>query len=417
MKNTELGFEPADILLPKAADMTKWSVIACDQYTSQPEYWDDIYSRVADAPSTLHLILPEAYLERPLSKTISDKIPLAMKEYLEGDIFKTIENSYIYVERTLRDGRVRRGIVGALDLEVYDYSKGSKSLCRATEATVVERLPKRVEIRKAAQLELPHILMLIDDDLNQVIEPYNDIKASLEKLYDFELYPQSGKIAGWRIDSGRFDILRHGLTNLLERASDKDPMLYAIGDGNHSLAAAKLYYEQLKSELGDKAKDHPARYALLELVNLRDAALDFEPIHRVVFEVEPEHFIKEFLSYYPDMQKGSIGRQNVTVITGGIKQQYGFLNPENKLCAGTVQTFLDWYISRFGGRIDYIHGQRAVENIAAGGSDRVGLLLDDVDKSAFFQSVISDGALPRKTFSMGHAWDKRFYLECRKIVR
>ena len=329
MKNTELGFEPADILLPKAADMTKWSVIACDQYTSQPEYWDDLYSRVADAPSTLHLILPEAYLERPLSKTISDKIPPTMKKYLDGDIFKTIENSYIYVERTLRDGRVRRGIVGALDLEVYDFNKGSKSLCRATEATVVERLPKRVEIRKAAPLELPHILMLIDDDLNQVIEPYTDIKASLEKLYDFELYPNSGKIAGWRIDSGRFDILWRGLSNLIERSPDKEPMLYAIGDGNHSLAAAKLYYEQLKSELGDKAKDHPARYALLELVNLRDSALDFEPIHRVVFGVEPEHFIKEFLSYYPDMQKGSIGRQNVTAITGGIKQQYGFLNPEN----------------------------------------------------------------------------------------
>ena len=259
--------------------------------------------------------------------------------------------------------------------------------------------------------------MLIDDDLNQVIEPYTDIKASLEKLYDFELYPNSGKIAGWRIDSGRFDILWRGLSNLIERSPDKEPMLYAIGDGNHSLAAAKLYYEQLKSELGDKAKDHPARYALLELVNLRDSALDFEPIHRVVFGVEPEHFIKEFLSYYPDMQKGSIGRQNVTAITGGIKQQYGFLNPENKLCAGTVQTFLDWYISRFGGRIDYIHGQRAVESIASGGSVRVGLLLDDVDKSAFFKSVISDGALPRKTFSMGHAWDKRFYLECRKIVR
>ena len=409
-----LGFLPCDILLPKNVDMSKWSVIACDQYTSQPEYWDKLESWVGSAPSTLRLILPEAYLDKPDSKDRAKRIPGCMHDYLNSGLFEVVKDSYIYVERTLRDGRVRRGIVGALDLEVYDFSSASQTLCRATEATVVERLPARVEIRKDAPLELPHIMMLIDDHKNLVFEPFLGHEG-LKKLYDFELYPQSGRICGFRIDGSKKEAVNNGLFKLYNNSNTKNPLLYAIGDGNHSLAAAKLYYEQLKKELGDSAKTHPARFALLELVNLRDNALDFEPIHRVVFEVEPQHFISEFKKFYPDMQKGKIGVQNVTIITDGVQNQYGFTAPKHKLCVGTVQCFLDWYIQKFGGKIDYIHGTGAVQKLAIG-KDRVGLLLDNVDKSAFFESIINDGALPRKTFSMGHAWDKRFYIECRKIT-
>ncbi len=406
------GFVPTDILLPKNADMTKWSCVACDQYTSEPEYWQEVENTVSDSVSTLRLMLPEIYLENTneLSNTISDN----MKKYVNEDIFKTIKNSFIYVQRTLSNGNIRHGLIGAIDLEVYDFSKNTKSLCRPTEATVTSRLPARVKVRSNAEIEMPHIMMLIDDKLHKVTEQFNNYTDHLEKLYDFDLMMNSGHIKGYKVDGKYAQMALDAIANLYKIDDSKNPMLYAMGDGNHSLAAAKQYYEQIKSENPKKAESHPARYALVELVNLHDNSLEFEPIFRVVFDINKNEFMNMFKDYC-GLMKGKHSGQQFKLIENGKITDYTFTKPESLLTIGTIQNFLDFYNKNYCGETDYIHGEDVVYKLCDR-DDRLGFIVDGIDKDSFFDVIKKDGILPRKTFSMGHACDKRFYLECRKIT-
>lgn len=402
------AFTPADILLPNVSDMTKWSVVACDQYTGEPEYWRDTEKIVGDAPSTLRLTLPEIYLEEPdVSERIA-KIDSNIESYLESGVFREYKNAMIYTRRIQSDGKLREGIVGAVDLEQYDYRRGSSSQIRATEATVAERIPPRLKIRENASCELPHIMILIDDPAKTVIEPLGG--KSLSKLYDFKFMQGGGSISGYLLDDNAID----GVDNALYELSKKSPMLFAMGDGNHSLATAKEHYEKLKRENPDKdMSNHPARYALCEIVNLHSPALEFEAIHRIVTGVNVGGLMDEMmaaLDLREDVSKQKIG----IVVNGEVKDMYVH-NPLSKLAVGSLQTFLDGYIAAHGGKIDYIHGADVLKNLAKG-NDSVGFLLEPMQKSELFGAVIADGALPRKTFSMGHAADKRYYLEARKIV-
>lgn len=413
---------PANIYLPRLDGErgTKWACVACDQYTSEREYWEAAKDYVKDAPSTLNLMLPEAYLDT--EGEAIPKINAKMREYLDNGTLMCRENSMIYLERVQSDGRVRRGIVGAVDLEEYDYNKGSVTLTRATEGTVLERIPPRVAIRRGAALEMPHIMILIDDPDRTVIEPVAAKAGNYEKAYDFDLMAKSGHVTGYFIDKGDFEGINCALSSLCEEGAmkkkygvDAPSLLFAIGDGNHSLASAKALYEEIKSEIGDEAaKAHPARFALCEIVNLHDDALEFEPIYRVVFGVDREAFVADFEKYLSCLC-GSAAKQSFELIMGGESRVLTVDTPTAQLPVGTVQDFLDKYVKEHDGvSIDYIHGIDSTKALAQK-ENAVGILFDGMSKDMLFKTVICDGALPRKTFSMGHAADKRFYIECRKI--
>ncbi len=404
-----VAFKPADILLPaRGTDYSKWSVIACDQYTSQPEYWERAERAVGGAPSTLRLVLPEAYLDSPGLEKRIDSINLAQKEYLDSGLFEEYKDSMVYVRRIQSDGSLREGLVGAIDLEEYDYLPGSQSQVRATEATVAERIPPRLKIRQGACLELPHIMILIDDPQKSVIEPLGG--AELEKLYDFNLMLGGGSISGYLVPQAELSRVNGALSRLLERC----PMLFAMGDGNHSLATAKEYYNRLKAENpGADLSRHPARYALCEIVNLHSPALRFEAIHRIVFTDCPERLVLALerelgLSCEPS-------ELSLELLTGGTEKRLYIHKPTAKLAVGCLQAFLDGFLKENGGRIDYIHGEEVVKELSAR-PGAVGFILEPMEKSQLFPAVMADGALPRKTFSMGHADDKRFYLEARRIA-
>ena len=416
------AFKAADILLPDIKDMEKWAVVACDQYTGQPDYWERVKNTVGEAPSALNLILPEVYLEEQDVDARIEKIHAAMKEVLDNKLFKEYKNALIYIERTQSDGKIRKGIVGMIDLEEYDYRKGSTSAVRATEATVVERIPPRIKIRTGAPLELPHIMILIDDEKKTVIEPCSDFTADKVPVYDFELMENGGKIKGYILDEehqarvfGALDLLSDNkVFNEKYGLKDYPTLLFAMGDGNHSLATAKEFYEQLKRENPDKdMTNHPARYALAEIVNLHSDALDFEAIHRIVTEVDPEKLMSEMKKAL-DLS-GAPSDQSFTAIFGGSEKSYYIHKPSSQLSVGSLQDFLDGYLKENGGKIDYIHGKDVLKQLAAK-ENSIGFILPDMKKSELFPTVIKDGALPRKTFSMGHAEDKRFYVECRKIT-
>lgn len=412
-----LGFYPAETLLPANADLTKWSVVACDQYTSQPDYWQEVEQFVGEAPSTLRMIVPELYLEEDgVEQRIAD-VNASMDRYLASDLFR-VTDQFLYVERTLRDGRLRRGLMGVVDLEQYNFTKGSESLIRATEGTVLERIPPRVKVREDASLECPHIMLLIDDPAKTVIEPIADRTGDLEEVYRFDLMQDSGSIAGYQCDDAESMRILGALGELADpeafnRRYDlngESPLLFAVGDGNHSLATAKTCYENLKKTLPEEEyRAHPARYALVEVVNLHDVSLEFEPIHRVVFDVDEEKLLAALAS-----RCGSTDGQRVLVCNNGQKKELRFNAAVSNLPVGTLQAFLDAYIAENGGRVDYIHGNEVVEELSSKPGN-VGFLLEAMPKEELFKTVVLDGALPRKTFSMGHAWDKRFYLECRKI--
>ena len=413
---------PADIYLPELSgeNGTKWAVVACDQYTSEREYWEAAEKYIGEAPSALRLMLPEAYLDREESEI--PKINAKMRGYLENGILQCHENTMIYLERVQSDGRVRRGIVCAIDLEDYDYSKGSMTLTRATEGTVLERIPPRVAIRRGAALEMPHIMILIDDPERTVIEPVAKRAASLPVAYDFELMAQSGRVKGYFLGGGECGEINAALGELCadgvmqkKYGVDAEPLLFAIGDGNHSLASAKALYEEIKSEIGEEAaRAHPARFALCEIVNLHDEALEFEPIYRVVFGVDAEEFICEFKSYLSALS-GDADEQRIELVFGNGEEEIAVKTPVSQLAVGTVQAFLDRYVKEHDGvSVDYIHGIESTKALARR-DGAVGILFDGMGKNELFKTVICDGALPRKTFSMGHAADKRFYIECRKI--
>ncbi len=423
-KFAKLGMRPANILLPKAGtDMTKWAVVACDQFTSQPEYWEEVDRIAGDAPSTLRLILPESKLnDANVEEHIAD-INRSMADYLSRDIFQTLKDSVIYIERTQSDGTVRPGLVAAVDLEKYDYTPGSGSLIRATEGTVLERIPPRVRVRKDAPIELPHVMLLIDDPKKICVEPITAAKESMEALYDFDLMMKGGRLKGWKLNEEQID----GLAAALERLSSDEamqhkyglggvpPLLFAVGDGNHSLATAKTCYENLKKVTPeDQWADLPARYALVEIENLHDDALKFEAIHRVVFGVEPEKLIAAFMEFYPNAHEGQgVGHTIAYTYASGT----GYLtvpNPRVQLPVGTLQNFLDAYLKEHGGEVDYIHGEAVTDELGAKPGN-IGFKLPAMGKDQLFKTVIADGVLPRKTFSMGHAEDKRYYVEGRKI--
>ena len=393
-----IGVRVPELLLPnKDVDMTKWAVVACDQFTSQPDYWNETEKIVGDAPSTLRIMLPELYLDKPDEAERIASINAHMKEYVEKGVLENKGEGFAYVVRSV-DGKTRKGLIVALDLENYDYTKGSTTLIRATEGTIVERIPPRLRIRKDAPLEMPHILVLIDDPERTVIEPIGEKLDKTEKLYDFDLMQKGGHIKGYLVkDEGQIKGAIDALTALIDKDAyakkyntDQAPLLFAMGDGNHSFATAKANWERIKAEKGLTAKDeHPARYCLVELENVHDEGIVFEPIHRVIFNV---------------------GDKAVEWISNKLTEP-----PAAQLEVGTLQNALDILIKETAGAtIDYIHGADVVMDLGTK-EGNMGFLLPPMDKSAFFRTVIFDGALPRKTFSMGEANEKRYYLECRSI--
>ncbi len=439
MKNN-LGINISSVLLPeKDIDMQRWSVVACDQYTSEPEYWKDVDAFVEDNPSTLRLIFPEAYLESESEeqKTLRIKnINDSMTTYLNNNLLCEHNNSMILVERTFKSGLKRHGLMLALDLERYDFSKGSQSLIRATEGTILDRLPPRIRIRENAQLESPHIMVLIDDADKTVIEPLVEKSDTLTQVYSFDLMKQSGSIKGWKVCEESFiEDAANALYKLADKENfksrynldnDYDVLLFAVGDGNHSLATAKACWENIKKTSSpEEIANHPARYALVEIVNVHDSGLVFEPIHRVVFNVDSNNLIDSFITYYKKMGCNAhvvFDAEKVSKSGHAIKfvnsEKCGYLiveNPIYNLDVGTLQSFLDDYLKNNSQiSIDYVHGEDVTEKLGKQPGN-IGFFLSNMDKNELFKTVILDGALPRKTFSMGEASEKRFYLEARKI--
>ncbi|MBQ6558737.1 MAG: DUF1015 domain-containing protein [Clostridia bacterium] len=415
-------FKAADILIPQNVDFTKWSVVACDQYTSEPEYWEDVKNIVGGNPSTLNIIYPEVYLEEENSENRIKNINETMQRYLDDGLFLETLDSIIYTERTQSDGRTRKGIIGMLDLDEYDFSKGSQSMIRATEGTIIERIPPRQRVRRGAPLELPHIIMLIDDRTKSIIEPLAEKTERFERLYDFDLMKNGGHLKGYLVDEVVKQEILGEIEKLGDKAAfeekynvkDKGVLMFAAGDGNHSLATAKSCWEEIKKTLSDKEKEnHPARFALVEVMNIHDDALEFEPIQRVIFDVDGEKLLEAFKAYYETSDTDN-GGQRVDYVVNGREGSVYIKNPSSNLPVGSLQNFLDKYLAENGGRIDYIHGNDVVRSLAKE-PNTIGFMVDAMEKNDLFLTVIKDGSLPRKTFSMGEAQDKRFYLECKKI--
>ena len=409
-------FLPADILLPKNADFSKWAVIACDQFTSDQAYWDRVRATAEGSVSTINLILPEAELGTEKEAAHTALINKTMAEYMENGVFETYENSLIYVERTLENGSIRMGLMGMVDLEAYDYTAGATSPIRATERTVTERIPPRQRVRRDAPIELPHILLLCDDHEKVLIEPIAAKKDGFKVLYDCDLMEDGGHITGWLVPQEEVAKFNETLAEYSANVGKKyeglkgEPVVFAVGDGNHSLATAKSCYEELKrNNPGVDLSAHPARYALVELENIHDPAQQFEPIHRVIFETDAEKLLKAVEENicaeggYP--VKWYIGEKSGTVYLDRAKSE---------LAVGVLQAFLDEYLKENKGEIDYIHDDDALIALAAK-ENAIGFLVPGMEKSQLFRGVVSDGILPRKTFSMGHSREKRYYLESRKI--
>lgn len=413
-----IGIAPADILLPRNEYRDNFCVVACDQFTSDSAYWEETERLVGKSCSSLRLIYPEIYLnDRPEERI--ETINRTMSEYLEQGIFEEYPEAIIYVERILSDGRVRKGLVLAADLEKYDYSPRSASLIRATEGTIESRLPARIRIRQNAPLELPHIMLLIDDKGKTVIEPLEN--AGLQPVYDINLMQGGGRVKGYLVDKIRQEEIFKALSGLADmekyRAKyalkeDAPLLLYAVGDGNHSLASAKSYWESLKKNLSaQEAKKHPARYALVELVNLHDSSLEFEPIHRVLFNVEPEKILKKLDEFCGFADEG----QALEIVFDGRSRLVHLARPSHQLAVGTLQKFLDEIMKDCDkAELDYIHEEDTVRSLGAL-KGNIGFILSPMIKDELFKSVILDGPLPRKTFSMGSGRDKRYYLEARRI--
>jgi len=407
-------FLPADILLPAGGDFERWAVIACDQFTADTAYWQRVRAAAADVPSTIHMIIPEAELEGDQTGKV-EKINAEMERYLQEDVFTVFPGSYIYVERTLENGSVRKGLVGMVDLESYDYTPGSDSLIRATEKTVAERIPPRVLVRRNAPVELPHVLMLCDDDKGELIESVEAAKQHLPVVYDFDLMEGGGHITGWLVSgeaAADFDRRFEGYAAHYEEKYPDLPqpkVLLAVGDGNHSLATAKSCYETLKQQNpGVDLSRHPARYALVELENIHDPAQVFEPIHRIVLDTDTEKLMA-------DLRKlCAPGGYAVRCRIGSRVETVELDRTKGELAVAVLQNFLDGWLATNKGRIDYIHGDDEVARLAEK-ENAVGFLLPAMEKHQLFRGVISGGVLPRKTFSMGHAREKRYYLEGRKI--
>lgn len=424
----KLGLQAADILIPrKDVDLTKWAVVACDQFTSEKDYWHDVEKTVGDAPSTLKLIFPECYLDDGDDERRINAINKTMKEYVDADLFKTYKNCFFLVRRTCGSA-CRWGLMAALDLDRYSWEKGSTSLIRATEGTILSRIPPRKKIRKDAPLEIPHIMVLISDKEKSVIEPLASQSGKLEKVYDFELMKNGGHLEAWVVDS---DSLKNQVATAFEKLDaaldPKNPLLFAMGDGNHSFATAKSCWEDIKATLTEEQrKCHPARFCLVELENIFDPGLVFEPIHRVLFNVPESVFLEELRKNASAVAEEKVGCRNCIAreIADQSQQRFGYCtsdkhvvvtlkDPSANIAAGTLQKVIDELIKK-GYSVDYIHGADVTDKL---GSEmgNIGLFLPVIDKATFFDTIIKDGALPRKTFSMGEANEKRYYMEARAI--
>ena len=437
------------ILMPKeGTDLYKWSVVACDQFTSQPEYWRDVENIVGAAPSTLNLTLPEVYLGEEDEQERVDSIHDAMKSYVEDGILNPVDKGFVLVERNVGRDNCRNGLVVAVDLETYEYKKGAGSLVRPTEMTVEDRIPPRLKVRQTATLELPHIMLLIDDPELSIIEPLISGKNELRKLYDTDLMKDGGHITGYLIPEGKeTDEIMDKIEKLADPSVfkqkyglDKDyPLLnFAVGDGNHSMATAKAAWENIKKDLApEEQENHPARYCLCEIVNIHDKSLEIEPIHRVLFGVDESDLIREAEHYYKangcEFNCGQIVKKEeidtLTDINGSSPDEaHSFIlcsrngyrrisveKPAWGIPVATLQSFLDDYISEHTEcRIDYIHGENVVDELGTRPGN-LGFILPEVKKEDLFIGVIKDGVLPRKTFSMGEAYEKRYYMECKAI--
>lgn len=440
-KLASLGIAVPDIMMPKnKVDMNRWATVACDQYTSEPDYWESVASNVEGVPSTYHLIFPECYLEDSDADKRIARIQNSMKEYLDKGILVEHKHSFFLIKRETGTSPARWGLIAALDLEHYDYSKDSSTLIRATEGTIVERIPPRQKIRTGAPLELPHIMVLIDDPRKKLIESLAAESASLEKIYDFDLMKQGGHLTGYKVsDPKHLEQIADTLAELgnpeefKKKYGKEDLLLYAMGDGNHSLATAKAVWEDLKKKCDneDDIMQHPARWALVEIENIYDEGLIFEPIHRVLFNTDADAFLKALES------QGSVSFEPLNSTKEIMKQiadqkvdlhRIGFVDetrmgvitvqgPKATIAAGTIQNILDkWLSQQKEGSVDYIHGEDVTVKLGRE-KGNCGILLPALDKADFFKTVVIDGALPRKTFSMGEAHEKRFYVEARKITR
>ena len=417
MSFERIGIRPARILLPAPqVSPETWACIACDQYTSEPEYWEKAFETAGDAPSALRLILPEVNLKQ--SEQLIPGIHATMARYLrEGLLAPAVDPGFILCERTVPSG-TRLGLVCAVDLEQYSFEKGEKPLVRPTEQTIASRLPPRLVIRRGAPVELTHIMILIDDPECTVLEPLQARKNSLRKLYDFDLMMNGGHLKGWAVDrADDLDRVDRTMNRLLDSLGD-DPLLLAVGDGNHSLATAKAYWNELKEHLSEEEREnHPARFALCEIVNIHDNALLFEPIHRVITGTDPGDLLKDWQKYAAKkgMTLNAAEGHRFTMVSEKGDQIITVGHPEGVIPCETIQKYLDDFLVRNPkAEIDYIHGEQSLRALARKPGS-VGFLLPEINKRNFFSDVKKLGVLPRKTFSMGEADEKRFYMEAKEI--
>ena len=437
-KLAEYGLRIPEILLPADKSiMGKWAVVACDQYTSQRDYWKNVEKLTESTPSTLNMVFPECYLEDPEPEKRIDRINSTMQDYIRQGVFEKPTEGFILVRRDSPSSASRWGLVAALDLENYDFSPDSNSLVRATEGTILDRIPPRVRIRENAELELPHIMVLIDDPGKTIIEKLADDEDKLEQVYDFDLMMESGHLTGYRINSEKhIGMIADALAVLGSQEQMKakyksdSAFLYAMGDGNHSLATAKTIWEEYKKKNAGNpdCMNHPARWALVELVNIYSEGIQFEAIHRAVFNIAPADFLTkaEASGNFKVTEMKDLADVIRFVDSSPENQTCGFrtaescgiieaINPDSSIAAGTFQNYIDRYLEdRAESSVDYIHGIDVTEELGKQ-KGNIGIFLPVIEKSTFFQTVVSDGAFPRKTFSMGEAFEKRFYVEARKI--
>ena len=432
-KLEDLGLRIPEILLPKNIDLSTWSVIACDQYTQDKDYWKNVEEKAGNKPSTLNLILPEVYLGSPDKADRIKKIRQSMKEYLDTGVFADAKKCFIYLERKTAFGRTRKGLVAQIDLETYEWKPFSKANIRATEATIVERIPPRMEIRKGAPLELPHIMLLVNDK-DDLLVGANKPTDGRAPIYDGDLMANGGHITGWALES-KVDIegVEKALNLIAEKnaSSDGSTFLFAVGDGNHSLATAKAVWDEYKKEHPED-KDSPVRYALIEIVNIYDTGLTFEPIHRVIFNIDNEALIKKLAEKLNGYIKALDDADKVIKAVKDSWANFGFfyLDSEGKqknvlletkikeLAVARLQPEIDAFLKELQDQskaeIDYIHGTDEVLKLGSK-ENSLGILLPPIAKDSFFETINGRGPLPRKSFSMGEADEKRFYLECRRL--
>ena len=425
----EIALHVPTLLLPRPGiPLAAWSVIACDQYTSQPGYWEEARRLVGDAPSTLHLVLPEAHLDTGDREATIRRINQTMARYLADGTLVEHPPGFMLVDREVGRDRPRQGLLAALDLERFDFRDAAREMIRSTEGTDPTRLPARMAVRRHAALECPHILVLIDDPRGTVIEPL--AQCDLPPAYDFELMQGGGRVRGrWVNDE---NLIAATAARLAALVRGNPPMLYAMGDGNHSFAAARAIWDESKDRAAT-APDHPGRHALVELVNIHDPSLTFEPIHRLVDALDPQRLLRAMGEYfanrgfrhqrYPDeetwRQAWPDGAQpQAHCLPYRTADSFGVVavgNPGFKLATATLHAFLDPFLEGHGGAsVDYIHGEAALAELTRS-RGRIGFVLPVMDKHDLFASVVEEGATPRKTFSLGEADEKRFYLECRRI--